>query len=405
MKALIYAPELPFIDTEGQYVDKGKEFTMGGIANASKYIIDGLARHTERLDVISHNRFYSQEKNIVQHKEGEGSITQINCDWFQKNTTSKERLDKLISSYLTNTQELTSQHEYDVMLIIGGLAESITAHFMNLTPTQFGLKKKIPYVISLRGSEVPNHHPVINYGPEFGYMIKQIWQDASIICSNSHHLASEAKAFLPESDFPVIPNGVDMKLFSPRESETIPDELRLIYAGRVAPIKGLENAIRAIHSLDKLNIKFNIHGYLRYYTTEITDLTDSLGISDKVELHGSYSNADLPDILAKNDIFILPSHNEGDSNSLKQAMAAGLPIIATRVGTVPDFLGRDLEIPCGYTIPPKDEFALASAIKKAFENKPKLSLMGKKSRENVEMYSWGKIAYQYYNLLNAAIAN
>ena len=86
-------------------------------------------------------------------------------------------------------------------------------------------------------------------------------------------------------------------------------------------------------------------------------LAADLGLAGRVHFLGQ--RRDIPDLLAALDIFVLPSHSEGVSLALLEAMAAGLPVIATAVGGLPEVV-TDGEN--GLLIPPKDPEALAAAL-------------------------------------------
>jgi glycosyltransferase involved in cell wall biosynthesis len=67
-------------------------------------------------------------------------------------------------------------------------------------------------------------------------------------------------------------------------------------------------------------------------------LTKELGVEERVEFLGHTSQSDIPNLLTGADIFVRPSRSEGFGNSFVEAMAAGLPVVGTRVGGIPDFL-------------------------------------------------------------------
>ncbi len=91
---------------------------------------------------------------------------------------------------------------------------------------------------------------------------------------------------------------------------------------------------------------------------ELRQLAGELGIGDRLHLLGY--RTDTPDLLAAFDIYALPSFSEGQSLALMEAMAAGLPIAATRVGGNPEVLGQDGET--GIFVPPGEPEALATAL-------------------------------------------
>jgi glycosyltransferase involved in cell wall biosynthesis len=90
---------------------------------------------------------------------------------------------------------------------------------------------------------------------------------------------------------------------------------------------------------------------------------------------------DIPEIMRGLDIFVLPSLAEGISNTILEAMASGLPIVATRVGGNPELVD---EGKTGALVPPNDPAALAEAISRYLEGPGMMTAHGRAGREKVE---------------------
>jgi glycosyltransferase involved in cell wall biosynthesis len=93
---------------------------------------------------------------------------------------------------------------------------------------------------------------------------------------------------------------------------------------------------------------------------------------------------DIDEIMPLFDMLVLPSLNEGMGRVLVEAMAAGKPVVASRVGGIPDLV-RDGET--GYLVPPADEKALANGIKKLLDDPAKAKQMGLRGREHCRQFS------------------
>ena len=100
-----------------------------------------------------------------------------------------------------------------------------------------------------------------------------------------------------------------------------------------------------------------------------------LGLAGRVHFLGQ--RRDIPDLLSALDIFVLPSHSEGVSLALLEAMAAGLPVIATAVGGLPEVV-TDGEN--GLLIPPKDPEALAQALARLLADPALAKKLGENAR-------------------------
>lgn len=120
---------------------------------------------------------------------------------------------------------------------------------------------------------------------------------------------------------------------------------------------------------------------------EVRQLAASLGLAESVHFLGQ--RHDVPDLLHAMDIFVLPSYSEGVSLALLEAMAAGLPVIATAVGGLPEVV-EDGET--GLLIPPKDADALAGALERLLADPALVQRLGANARAQVrENYSLDRL--------------
>lgn len=126
-----------------------------------------------------------------------------------------------------------------------------------------------------------------------------------------------------------------------------------------------------------------------------------LGIQDEVVFMGFV--ADIPGFLSGIDIFVLPSVYEGLGVAILEAMAAGKPVIATRVGGIPELIENQVT---GFLVPPKDPSALADAISQLLSDKELARRVAERAREQVRLhFTVEEMAKRnedyYYELLRA----
>ena len=145
----------------------------------------------------------------------------------------------------------------------------------------------------------------------------------------------------------VIPNAVDVKRFTaPIPASALAalkerlgkneGDVYLVTTSRLVHKNAVDDVIRALPLLPG-QISFLIYG-IGPDEGKLRALASELGVSDRARFMGEIGHADMPMALAASDIFIRPSRSEGMGNSFVEAMAAGLPVIATQEGGIADFL-------------------------------------------------------------------
>lgn len=209
---------------------------------------------------------------------------------------------------------------------------------------------------------------------------------------------------VPPARVAFIPNGVDPARFTPLPTAARPAARRAlgieggpvaIFTGRLAPEKRVADlvqiwpAVRAAHPDARLLILGS--GEEESHLRELmmgTSFGEGVRLLGQVEDVGPY--------LRTADLFVLPSVAEGLSNALLEAMAAGLPVVASAVGGAVDLIEPRED---GWLIPPGDVDALREAVLAVFRNPEKARAMGSLARERVgREYSLPATARRLYQL-------
>ncbi|MFB2935698.1 glycosyltransferase [Aerosakkonemataceae cyanobacterium BLCC-F154] len=165
---------------------------------------------------------------------------------------------------------------------------------------------------------------------------------------------------------------------------------RIATTGRLIEKKGIEYAIRAIAKVAENypNIEYNIigDGYLKeFFQQLITDLK----MQEKVKLLGWRNQQEIIETLDKTHIFIAPSVTAADGNqdapvnTLKEAMAMGLPVIGTQHGGIPELIEDGIS---GFLVPERDADAIAQKLIHLIEHPEQWPQMGKAGRAYVEKH-------------------
>ena len=139
------------------------------------------------------------------------------------------------------------------------------------------------------------------------------------------------------------------------------ENLTVIFCGRIVPQKGVDTLVRAfalvVKSVPSAKLILVGDGVQRLY---IEKLILDLELASYVRITGVVPRYKVQEFLSKAALFVLSSNHEGTPNTLLQAMAIGLPVVATRVGGVPDIITDGVN---GLLIQPNDVNALAEAIR------------------------------------------
>ncbi|HIQ22713.1 MAG TPA: glycosyltransferase [Planctomycetes bacterium] len=161
----------------------------------------------------------------------------------------------------------------------------------------------------------------------------------------------------------LIPSVISEKDIFVRKDTCLAEPIRLLCVGRLVPVKGLKYLFQALRQLldrgPKAELLLVGHGYHR---PKLEGLAWELGITGQVSFLGRVPfGPELFRLYREADIFVLPSLSEGIPKTLLEAMASGLPIVATRVGGVPDVV-KDGKT--GLLVAPRSPGELAEAIER-----------------------------------------
>jgi glycosyltransferase involved in cell wall biosynthesis len=196
----------------------------------------------------------------------------------------------------------------------------------------------------------------------------------------------------------VIPNGIDLAEFPTARAAASHDRpFVFLYIGRLYPEqKGLATLIEAFASLPRQpGAQLRLVGEDWGGLSIVRDLARTRGVGDSVVTTGTLSRSELLRELARADVLVLPSRFEPFGIVLLEAMAAGLPIVASRVGGIPEIV---LDGETGLLVPPDRPAALATALQQ-LRNDPALGRqLGAAGRRRVEQFSWERIAPKFLAL-------
>ena len=276
-------------------------------------------------------------------------------------------------------------------------------------PAAWAVRKRfaIPYVLSLRNADVPR--PELSESRLFQapmkWLVRRLWRRADGLVSVSAGLRDEVLKLEPDLDVRVIPNGVDTQRFRPSEEPkrrewSIRHPLRILYVGRLRSFKGLQDLMDALPMVQRaVPVRVDLVGD-GPYKEKLEDQLQKLALQNVVRFRGRLPRDEMPQVYREADLLVLPSYAEGMPNAILEALASGLPVVATNIEGSRELVRSGVE---GELIPTHSPEALARAIMALASNPEKLSRCGAAARQRAMSFSWEKVADDYLDAMNIVL--
>ena len=250
-------------------------------------------------------------------------------------------LNKLIYQFAAyrKAKQLHKEYHYDGIW-------AMMAHSCGVLAGKFKkIFQEVRYFLTLQEGDPPSH--IEKKMRMFGSQFTDAFLQADTIQVISNFLGSWARQKGFAGQLELIPNAVNTGHFSQtysveelagakKEIGKKEGDVFLVTTSRLVHKNGIDDVVRAIAKLPK-NIHFVVYG-TGPDEQMLQELIAGLEVADRIHMLGYIDHAVMPLYLKACDIFIRPSRSEGMGNSFVEAMAAGLPVIATQEGGIADFL-------------------------------------------------------------------
>jgi len=256
----------------------------------------------------------------------------------------------------------------------------------------------VPYIVSLRGSDVPFHNPRFRWLDKFifAWLSKIVWKRSAFVIANAETLLESAHKIEPDLDIHLIYNGVDTNEYQPNRTKKEYTTVRLLYIGRLSEVKGVMYLLEAFRIINERYKDKEIELWLvgeGKLKDELRRISGKKTYRNKIKFFNRVPTKEIPAIYRKCDCFVLPSLNEGMPLVLLEAMACGLPIICTDMPSLRIFVEDGVN---GYIVKKKSAVDIALALEKYINEDESLRTRhGEISREKVQNYTWESSAGQY----------
>lgn len=192
----------------------------------------------------------------------------------------------------------------------------------------------------------------------------------------------------PEAAIHVVPNGVELDKVRVRPPGSRAG-FRVTTIGTLGVRKGHFDIVEAAALLRDLDIMFEFVGPDEYggEGAQLRDLARKLGVEERIEMPGPLNGDDKWAALARADVFLLPARNENMPNSVLEAMAAGLPVVATDVGAVAEMLADPSAL-----VPIGDPAAIAAKLRLFHDDEAARTKAGRRNLERAkDRYSFAEV--------------
>jgi len=325
-------------------------------------------------------------------------------------------LDKLLLPFwgAIFALRLNSKNKYDSFWCMMVTYASGAAYIANI----IHFWKKVPIILTLQEGDSEEHFRKRWFG-----LINLSWRlallNTDFVTAISSYLAVRARKFGYKGKMELVPNGADIEKFSTcpngsvgrvfnsqfsnEERQKIRKELGLgekdiglVTTSRLVIKNGVGDVIKALPKLEN-NVKFIIFGEGKL-ENELKKLRKDLNVSDRVSFEGFVSHDEMPKYLKACDVFIRPSLSEGMGVSFIESMAAKIPVIATPVGGIIDFLhdpsNTSGQAATGYVCKPKDPDSIVETINRVIADPKKDLIVENAYNMVIEKYDWDLVAKQ-----------
>ena len=355
----------------------------GGAANATYYLLTEFARSS----AVTVNLITAAEGSVDSYETFSDNILveRLSVSKKRRHLWSQQEMFRYLVRASRRVRSLLRSMRFDLIHAIFGIPSGLIA---------YKERRIIPYVLSLRGSDVPGFNARFTWQHLFlKPLLRRVWRHAYSVTANSRGLRALAWRTYPGLPIRVIPNGVDTLTFRP--TERAPNRrTRFLTVARLIPRKGLDCLIDAFGLLhrERVEAELTIVGG-GDFEDKLSAQARSLGLRDRIDFRGELPHDDLPAVYAEHDVFVLPSLNEGMSNAVLEAMAAGLPVVTTPTGGAHELLDG-----AALFVAKRNPAEIASRLAELINDPHRRHSLAVAARKRAERFSWGRVADEYLEL-------
>lgn len=267
----------------------------------------------------------------------------------------------------------------------------VNVHFVGAETLYFLLLRRIfgyALVLTVHGSDL------LRPEPEAARRLARFFRDADAVTAVSRDIRERLleTGWVDPGKVRVIANGVDCRFWSPARARDSGGPPRLVAVGRLEAVKGFDTLVAAAALLRDAGTVFDLEiigdGSER---NRLAALVAGHRLGGRVTFAGNLDRSAVRDRLRSADLYLMSSLSEGMPLALLEAMACGLPAVATDVGGVGEVLPQD----AGRLVPPGSAEAIAGAIRAVLADPVTMRNAGHRARRRAEQFSVERKADEY----------
>lgn len=385
MKLLLISNEYPPIGGGGSVVIEqcAKEFIKQG--------------HDVTIITAAFKKMPSHEQHLSPSKKNILSIIRVPCLRRKRDTCNIFELITYSCSALIHSIFWIKKHKPDVIVGYflspgGGLSYLLGKLF------------KIPNIIYIGGCDLPGSDNE-RYKTVYRLLykpFKHFLTNSTAVVACSEEMKHLTTQLAPNRYINVISNGVDTKRFHPIERKDTTNTLTLLTVGRLIPRKGIDNIIKILPTIIS-QTSASIHLVIIGDGPEkqrLLQLAKLLKVEKQIYWGDTVDYQDLPTYYQQADIYISASHAEGMSCVVLEAMASGLPVIATKISGNNELIKNGVN---GFLYPISDCDQLGKHAITLLNSDTLRYTMRINNLSCIQKYQWENIAKQYLNVFKQLI--
>ena len=351
------------------YVYKDYFPVLGGIENHTRQLAEEMSRRGHQVEVLVTNT-----GRTTRHDELNGVRIFKAGRWL--NVSSAPLSPRL---GLEVVRRLTLRSRPDLIHLQGPYPPGEAAWLMG---SFLAGNRRPPTVLTYQSDIVRQKRLLTLYAP----ILKRVLRRVDLILTSSPNYIESSDFLRPLADHcRAVPLGVNYARFAQASAHTTrpanSEAVQILFTGRLRYYKGLQYLIEAMPQV-RPEGRLIIIG-IGPMEADLRAQVARLGLGERVTFTGEVSDADLPGYYARADLFVLPSCERSEAYGLVllEAMAAGLPVVCTELGTGTSFINQNGQT--GLVVPPSNPTALAVALNELIGDPARRLEMGQRASQRV----------------------